>query len=147
MLHNLSPRERMLILLLGPILILALGFQFGWRPLQAKRAGLETEIAAYQQVIAQLSQGVAMPAPVTAPAAPLSARITQSADAAGLQLRRLEPEQEQFRVTLEDENFASVILWLADMEETHAITAAFVEMDRQAEPGIVSVRLLLGDLS
>lgn len=147
MLQNLSTREQTLLVILGPMLVLAIGFQFGWKPLAAERAGILARIAAYQTVADQIELRGSAPVEPTATALPpLSARITQSAEVAGLQLRRLEPEQDRFRVTLEDAEFARVILWLADMEAASAVTVAMAELERQAEPGVVSARLLLGGL-
>jgi general secretion pathway protein M len=97
MFQNLSPRERGLVTLLLPVVILAAGFQFLWTPLQARRAALGAEIAAYTQVIDRVaaigtsdSTAPDVVQMAETPRLPLSTRVTQSAESAGLELRRLE---------------------------------------------------------
>lgn len=147
MLQNLSLREKSMILLLLPILLLAASLQFLWLPLQAKRAGLTAEISAYRQinarVIALQSLSGSGPVVPAAPTSPLSARVTQSAANAGLELRRLEPEADMLRVTVEEVTFANVLLWLSDLEVSQSVSVAGIEIDRRVEPGVVSARLLL----
>ena len=146
MLQTLTQRERTLVSLALAGVILAASFQFIWLPVQAKRAALSTEIAGYAQIIDRIAAlGPETPVLQTAagPAPPLSTRVTQSAEVAGLVLRRLEPEGDMLRVTLDDVAFANVILWLSDLEATHAVIVAGIEVDRRPAPGIVSARLLL----
>ena len=146
MLQTLTQRERTLVSLALAGVILAATFQFVWLPVQAKRAALSAEIAGYAQIIDRIAAlGPETPVLQTAagPATPLSTRVTQSAEVAGLVLRRLEPEGDMLRVTLDDVAFANVILWLSDLEATHAVIVAGIEVDRRPAPGIVSARLLL----
>lgn len=147
MLQNLSARERFLILVLGPILLVALTFQFIWLPLQAKRIASAAEIAGYGQVIDRVATwgsdtGIVLPTS-TALTTPLSTRVTQSAETAGLILRRLEPEGDMLRVTVDDVAFANVILWLSDLEVSQSVIVSAIEIDRRTAPGTVSARLLL----
>lgn len=146
MLQTLTQRERTLVSLALAGVTCAATFQFVWLPVQAKRAALSTEIAGYAQVMDRIAAlGPETPVLQTAagPATPLSTRVTQSAEVAGLVLRRLEPEGDMLRVTLDDVAFANVILWLSDLETTHAVIVAGIEVDRRPAPGIVSARLLL----
>jgi general secretion pathway protein M len=146
-LQSLSARERLLLTMLGPLIALAAAFQFLWLPLQAQRTALLAEIAAYTQISAQIARlpatGGTVVAAAPRPTTPLPARVTQSAADAGLTLRRLEPEGDSLRVTLDDVAFASVVLWLSDLEVTQGVTLSAIELDRRTEPGIVSARLLL----
>ena len=150
MLQTLTQRERTLVSLALAGVILAATFQFVWLPVQAKRAALSTEIAGYAQIIDRIA-ALGPETPVLQTAAgpalplstPLSTRVTQSAEVAGLVLRRLEPEGDMLRVTLDDVAFANVIVWLSDLETTHAVIVAGIEVDRRPAPGIVSARLLL----
>ena len=146
MLQNLTQRERTLVSLALAGVIFAAVFQFVWLPVQAKRAALSAELSGYAQIIDRIAAlGPETPVLQTAagPATPLSTRVTQSAEVAGLVLRRLEPEGDMLRVTLDDVAFANVILWLSDLEATHAVIVAGIEVDRRPAPGIVSARLLL----
>lgn len=144
---RLTLRERVLLALVGPLALLVGLYQFAWLPLQDARADRLSKIAAYRQITAAAARRAADPAPVAAPAPadPIATRVTQSAEAAGLQLRRLEPDGAGLRVTLDDVPFGTVMLWLADMQASFAVRVAAIEMDRRPAPGTVSTRLLLED--
>jgi len=149
-LSTLSPRERLLILLVLPLALLFIGYRFGWQPLDAARDAREAEIASYRlvavtagEVAAQAAarpQGAALEEP---DAEPLAARVTASAEAAGLSLIRLEPEGDSLRVAVADAGFAQVALWISDLEAERDVTLGAIEMDRRTAPGTVSARLLL----
>lgn len=141
---RLSGRERALILVGLPLVLIFAGYRLGWQPLQDLRAAQGAEIAGYRFI----AEAVAEVGPQPAAAededeAPFAARVTQSAEAAGLALSRLEPEDERLRVTVEDAPFASVVLWIADLESEQNVTLAAIELDRRIAPGTVSARLLL----
>ena len=144
---RLSLRERVMVAAAVPLALLLILYQFAWVPLQDARAARLDEIAAYRLVTGAAARRAADPTPVAAPAPadPIATRVTQSAEAAGLQLRRLEPEGTGLRVTLDDVAFADLMLWLADMQTTFAVRVAAVEVDRRPVPGVVSTRLLLED--
>ena len=146
-LDNLSGRERTLVLALLPLSVIAMGYLGLWQPVQAARAAYRVDIGAYAQLSATVAAMQAQPAlPRTATAGeglPLSTRITQSAEAAGLQLRRLEPEGDRIAVTLDNAAYASVILWLSDLEVGQSVLLVQIDLDRRVAPGTVSARLLL----
>ncbi len=141
---QLSSRERRMLgsgvfLLVGLLL-----FRFGWMPIEAERAELQTDIARYLTLesLAQRAKNLpALKAATPARSDPVSQRITRSAEAAGIPLSRLEPEGAGLRISVETTTFASLISWIADMETTRALRMVAVELDRLAEPGTVSARL------
>ena len=144
---NLSLRERVMIAGAAPLVVLLIAWQFVWQPLQTHRAALAEEIAAYRLITQAALVRAADPAPALAPlpVVPIATRVTQSADSAGLQLRRLAPESDGLRVTLEDAGFAAMVLWIADLEVAQRVRVAAIEVDRRPAPGVVSARILLED--
>ena len=147
-LARLSTREKVMILTVLPLAAFVAAYYFVWQPLTAARDRHRADIAAYQQVIdtAALAGSEAVVArPVND--TPIATRITTSAETAGLPLRRIESEGAGVRVLLDDVPFAGVLVWLADLEDLHGVTASAVEFNRRPEPGIVSARLLLEPLS
>ena len=74
----------------------------------------------------------------------LMALVTQSAREAGLSLQRFEPSGENaIRVWLEDAPFAEVAAWLERLSTSNGVIIDQAAMDREDEPGRVSVRLTL----
>jgi len=142
---TLSAREKFLLMAVLPLVLLATGYRFIWQPVQAARLQARAEISAYRLVIdtAALAQRGEIPAVRPVNDTPIATRITQSAEAAGLPLRRIEPDGGGIRVTLDDTPFATVLTWLADLEIANDVTVRALEIDRRPEPGIVSARLLL----
>ena len=144
---HLSPRERALVGVLLPIVVVAATYQFIWLPVQANRFSRQAEIAAYLEVTDKILAMASTTSPAlpvdTGPVTPLSTRVTQSAENAGLELRRLEPEGDMLRVTMDDVAFANVILWLSDLEVSQSVIVSAIEIDRRVAPGIVSARLLM----
>lgn len=144
---RLTLRERVLIAALAPLAILLVLFRFAWNPLQDARTARQSEIASYRLLTTVAARRAADPAPEATPLPtdPIATRVTQSADAAGLQLRRLEPEGAGLRVTLDDVTFGALLLWLSEMETTQTVRLTAMEIDRRQAPGVVSARLLLED--
>tara|TARA_R110002049_G_scaffold64827_1_gene170649 strand:+ start:5560 stop:6012 length:453 start_codon:yes stop_codon:yes gene_type:complete len=145
---RLSRREKFLVALVIPLALLVALYRFVWMPLQLAEAQARADIAAYRLVQDTVSLAaraeIAPTAPVNDP--PLATRITSSASAAQLTLRRIEPESDGIRVTLDDTPFATLLLWLADLEEQHDVILEALEVDRRPAPGVISARLLLGAL-
>ncbi|UWR29082.1 type II secretion system protein M [Sulfitobacter sp. W002] len=145
---RLSRREKLLIALVIPLALLVALYRFAWMPLQAGEAQARADIAAYRLVQDTAALAAQTKIAPTAPIndTPLATRITSSASAAQLTLRRIEPENDGIRVTLDDTPFATLLLWLADLEEQHDVTLEALEIDRRPAPGVISARLLLGAL-
>lgn len=142
--NNLTRRERVLVLGALPLIALFGVYRFGWLPLVDLRAQARNEIAGYRTLVAAAQdRGDAPPvqASVIAPGDPLANRVTRSAEAAGVLVRRLEPDGDRVRISLDDATFDTVILWIAAMEADEGIALVAAEIDRRTAPGTVSARL------
>ncbi|MEO0913172.1 MAG: type II secretion system protein GspM, partial [Pseudomonadota bacterium] len=80
---RLNARERLLLALAAPLLLLLAGYHFGWQPVAEARAGLQAEIMRYGQ-IAALAEGSGGRPTLRRSTAPLAERATRSAETAGL---------------------------------------------------------------
>ena len=147
-LSKLNPRER-LIVLGGGALLLVLGLWiYVWQPQMAERAVQHDRISRYLAVIEiarNAETPVAVAAPRGAPDVPIGPRVTQSAAAAGIPLARLDPDGSRLRITVAKAGYAELIGWIATLESAEEVRALSVEMSRLTEPGQVSLRLLLED--
>ncbi|QFT58111.1 Type II secretion system protein M [Sulfitobacter sp. THAF37] len=146
--EKLSAREQVLILTVLPLALVVATWHFAWKPLSATRDRLTNDIATYQLVADTAAMTVAVPdRPPSTDQTPIATRITDAAADAGLPLRRLEPEGNGMRISVDDVPFATVLLWLADLEATHGVIVTATEFNRRPEPGIVSARMLLETLN
>ncbi|MEP1214849.1 MAG: type II secretion system protein M [Marinobacter sp.] len=85
-------------------------------------------------------------APVDAPedGRELMSLVTRSAGEAGLSLQRFEPSGDSaIRVWLDGAPFTEVASWLEQLNTGHGVQIDQASMDRQNDPGMVSVRLTL----
>lgn len=74
----------------------------------------------------------------------LMSLVTRSAGEAGLSLQRFEPSgDDAIRVWLEGAPFTKVASWLEQLNTRHGVQIDQASMDRQKDPGMVSVRLTL----
>jgi general secretion pathway protein M len=74
----------------------------------------------------------------------LMALVTRSAGETGLALQRFEPSgDDSIRVWLEKVPFSQVSGWLETLSTDNGVEIEQASMDRQNEPGLVSVRLTL----
>lgn len=74
----------------------------------------------------------------------LMALVTRSASEAGLSLQRFEPSgDDAIRVWLDGAPFTQVASWLEQLNTGHGVQIDQASMDRQNDPGMVSVRLTL----
>ena len=144
----LNPREKRLVSIVLPLAIVVVGYQFLWVPLQRAQAEARADIQAFRLVqdTAALASVDTIVSLQPLNETPLATRITTSASVANLTLRRIEPENDSIRVTLDDTPFATILLWLSDLEEQHDVRVEALEVDRRPAPGRVSARLLLGSL-
>ncbi|MDL0433505.1 type II secretion system protein M [Marinobacter sp. TBZ242] len=85
-------------------------------------------------------------APVSSPedGRALMSLVTRTASEAGLSLQRFEPSgNNAIRVWLEGAPFTEVASWLEQLNVGHGVQIDQASMDRQSDPGMVSVRLTL----
>lgn len=148
-LSRLNARERLLVLGALPVMLILVLVWYVWLPLTEQRRTLTDEIAAYRLVAASAAAaarpGAAPAMPETA-RAPLAARVTTSAEAAALPLRRLEPDGALLRVTIDDADFDAVLSWISALETEAGVGVAAIEAERRLAPGTVSLRLTLEDV-
>ncbi len=148
---RLSLRERWLIALGLPLLLIAAGWIYLWQPLQADRAAISMRIAEARTLQAALDRypegSSAGPAAVAGARPPVSSRVTRSAEAAGIVLSRLEPLGTGLTVLVDAAAFDDIIGWIAQMESAEGLRLGGIELARRADPGVVSARLELEDAS
>lgn len=93
----------------------------------------------------KVRRAVAQGAGQLEPGQSLLSAVNSSAQQAGLNLQRFEPDGERrVRVTLENAVFTDVMRWVVDLERRYGLQVEHFNADVQAQPGIVNIRLTLG---
>ena len=150
---RLEGRERLLVVGVLPLALLAALWTLAYRPLDERREETRRRIADYRAITIAATRLAPVDGTAPVPSAPdtaapersIAARVTLAAEGAGLPLSRLEPDGEQLRLVLQDVAFPILIEWLHDLEATHSVRLVAIEADRRVAPGTVSVSMTLED--
>ena len=113
--RRISAREQRLLQVLGAFLLAVVAFSLIWQP---TRQRLETVERQYQQqagLAAQLQRALPRSHVPVDSEKPLSLRISESAAAAGLEIRQMESDSDLLRVTLNG-NAQPLMQWLDGIE-------------------------------
>ena len=149
-LDNLTPRERALILGGGAILLVLAVWFYVWQPIATTQATQADRITRYLTLIdlARLTEGeIPVAAPTNVPDTPLAQRITQSGEAAGIPLARLDPDGTRLRITVAEAAYGDLVPWIATLESQSGVRTLSVEMSRLTGPGMVSLRMMVENAS
>ena len=139
-------REQVMLAGLGLIALAYAAVVLAWQPLTQKRAQQMAQFARYGQAVLALQQvnpAALQLRPVTADM-PLPTLVTTTADAAGLAISRLVPSDTTVELTLESAAFATVLPWIAALEQDHALRVLSLTVTRRPEPGVVATTLIVG---
>ncbi|QDA36476.1 type II secretion system protein M [Paracoccus liaowanqingii] len=139
-----TPRERWLLGIGAAVLLVWVAVTLIWQPVQSRRHAASQQIALYDRALVALQMG-SVPA---APAGPVDARalnaiVTEAASGFDLTIRRLEPEGERIRVTVDDAAFQTLVLWLEAMARDSALRATELDLSRRPAPGVVNATMVL----
>lgn len=145
---QLGERDRLVLRVLGVFLLAVLLVVMVARPALDFADRAQGRLKEERELLAWL-QGNASAAHAAAPATAertgsMVTLVTDTARENDVQVRRFEPDGDNgVRVWLEGAQFNAVVKWLYQLEETHAIRAAEINIERESQPGMVSARLTL----
>ncbi len=147
-----DPQERPIILGVALLVVVALGWVAVWNPIYEWRDNQQSRYARAQTLVdwMQANEKAARVAASTSPKPGANSNralipvITRSANAHGLKLNRLQPEQNgMVSVVLESQPFNKVITWVSQLQENNGVTVQTASFDPEEEPGYISANLRL----
>lgn len=107
-----------------------------------RRLQNEMELLSWLRAHDTVAGGAASPA--ASGEEPLATVVNSTAEEGGLAIRRYEPAGDDgVRLWMEGANFNALVKWLFLLEGTHGIKASEFSIEREADPGKVSVRITL----
>ncbi len=151
----LANRERLLVVVAGVTVLIALLYLLVWEPFAKGRSDLASRVQAHQKDLAWMEQAAAELARLRAATRThtvqgrqrsLLAIIDSSAKQAGLRkvIQRMEPVgQDGVKLWLENADFDRLIGWLGALRRRFGIRVSRASFDRQDTPGRVDARLSL----
>lgn len=140
---NRTQREKLMLTALAALALIWLVVAQVWLPMQAHRREIAARIPRVESALLQL-QTVADPlVPQIADPRATSAIITETADTFGLRISRLQPQDTQVQLTLEDAPFETVLLWIEALQREDALRLVDLTLTRRPAPGVVGTTLTL----
>ncbi|MGB3738708.1 MAG: type II secretion system protein GspM [Pontixanthobacter sp.] len=140
--NDLSPRERVLLTILGALGAVALVILIALPLREARQDALDT-IRNADLIEARLRSGGAVTGAGPMRTGTPSAIVANSIAAAQLQVGQVAAEGNGVRVTVSDAPFDGVMLWIADVEATSSLRVRSADIQRQGAPGIVTATFVL----
>jgi general secretion pathway protein M len=146
-----APRERVVLAGGSALLALALGFAYGWLPMQRDAAQLRKALPQLRAQAHQLQQDAAEATrlkarPAGSHGGSLAAIVEQRATAGGLRERieAITPQDAgRVRVVLPEVAFDAWIGWLGELQASHGVRVDSTRIDAGDEPGLVKVEAVL----
>lgn len=151
---KLAPRERWLVLAAGVVMLLALVYALGLRPLYASRARAAADVEQKRQLLADMDQVASRYGPQGAGSGPsvqgngdsLVVVIDRSTrdEGLGTYLKRNQPEGATgVRLRMENVPFDALAAWLATVQAKQGLGIVSATFDPAGEPGRVNSNLVL----
>lgn len=140
--QSLQKREQQLVLGAAVTLIIAGFYWLLWQPLHQSN---QTQQQQLQLVTQQLLQVRSFPVATAAPKiqGSLTDIISTSARTHKVQVSRMQPQNEQMQVMLNDISFDQLLTWLYELQYQHNVSIVQLDLAVAEAPGMVRVRRLL----
>lgn len=147
---QLNERERRLLSIGGPLLLLAILYWGAWAPFRQHVEDTERQLASQRNTLAWMAQKGAEIRQLQAAGGSrvdltmtLEAVVNLTSRQSGLSLTRLQPMDKELLVEIEQVEFDRLINWLVAMERDYGVGVKVIEIGTEGErKGIVKIRRL-----
>jgi general secretion pathway protein M len=144
---GLQPREQQLVSGAAVVVLVGMFYWLLWQPLHQANAAQQQKVQSAQRQLSQLQQLM----PQLKAAASTTARsggslaqiISTSARSAGVSVSRMQPQNEQLTLVLDDISFNQLLGWLHTLQYQHGVQLINLDVALADKPGIVRVRRMV----
>lgn len=144
--YSLAPREQRLLMFAAPLLLLGAFYWGLWQPLHLakERNGqalqqLEQQRLVLQQLRVNSQQAVA---PLQRSGS-LAQIVSNSARSYSINVSRMQPQNEQLQLVLDDIAFEKLLPWLHQLQFEQGVRLVNLDVAAADQPGIVRVRRMV----
>ena len=148
-----DPTERIIILFIGVIIVLALFYLLVWSPISISHNRNLSQLENKRQLLSwmqstsiEIKQLQNSSPAGRAQSGPLLSTVDSTIKSSELAqtMKRLEPQgNDKVQIWFENTGFDALILWLGTLANQHQIQVDSINIDRQPEAGKVNARLVL----
>jgi general secretion pathway protein M len=144
---GLQPREQQLVSGAAVVVLVGMFYWLLWQPLHQANTAQQQKVQSAQRQLSQLQQLM----PQLKAAAGTTARsggslaqiISTSARSAGVSVSRMQPQNEQLTLVLDDISFNQLLGWLHTLQYQHGVQLINLDVALADKPGIVRVRRMV----
>ena len=137
--RRISVREQRLLQVLGAFLLAVVAFSLIWQPNRQRLETVERQYQRQAELAAQMQRASPRNHVPADSGQPLSLRISESAAAAGLEIRQMDSDSDLLRLTLNG-NAQPLIQWL-DVMERNGVALQSLTLEKRDD--VLEVQLVL----
>ncbi|KKO44603.1 type II secretory pathway protein [Arsukibacterium ikkense] len=144
---GLAAREQRLVSVAAVVLGIGALYWFIWQPLHqsivTKKVALtqaQLQLAQLQQALPQLRQASASQTRVGGSLAQI---VSNSSRSFNIRVSRMQPQNDQLQLVLEDVPFEQLLRWLAQLQSTNGVKLVSLDVANTDSSGIVRVRRMV----
>ncbi len=143
---SLQQREQQLLTMAAVVCGLAAFYWLVWQPLHQSRQSQQLAVQTAQQQLVWLQTQLpklSQTGTAVRSSSSLTEVISQSAREFNIQVSRMQPQNEQLQLSLEDVPFEPLLSWLHQLQYQHGLRLVQFEVAAADVPGTVRVRRLV----
>ena len=144
---GLQSREQRLVAGAGVVVVIGLFYWLLWQPLHQAQHAQQQKLNTAQQQLRELQQLLpqlqASGAATTRSGGSVAQIISNSARNSGIRVSRMQPQNEQLTLVLEDVSFEQLLGWLHNLQYQHGVQLHSLDVALADKPGIVRVRRMV----
>ncbi|MRJ44777.1 type II secretion system protein M [Idiomarina loihiensis] len=148
--QQFNQREQSLLAVLAGVLFIAFLYFVIWQPSSQAVANAERQLAAQQQQYQWVQQAIARykkleesSSEQQSASASVSQRINRAAAAQDIQIARLQPQGQEYLLSVDEVAFSDLLSFLAELEQRQGLSLKAVDIAKLNTPGQVRLRKLL----
>lgn len=148
--QQFNQREQSLLAVLAGVLFIAFLYFLIWQPSFQAVASAERQLTAQQQQYQWVQQAIARykkleesSSQQQSASGSVSQRINRAAAAQDIQIARLQPQGQEYLLSVDEVAFSDLLSFLAELEQRQGLALEAVDIAKLNTPGQVRLRKLL----
>jgi general secretion pathway protein M len=143
--QSLQPREQQLVKIASFFIGLGLFYVAIWQPIHQAKANSELKAKAAAEQLSWLQSRL----PLLTQSATVSSSgsindiVAQTAPQFQIKVSRMQPQNDQLQLSLEDVAFEQLLRWLTELQSKHGVQLLQLDIAASEVPGTVRVRRLV----